>query len=83
MDPLTTYANCLNHLPIDLRAEVVLADMLDDGISLNDLILNPTGGFKRSFGRDISQTSWIDMPHSSQRMVQVDLNRTDMNDLLH
>ena len=82
MESLNAYADRLNHLPVDLRAEVVLADMLDDGISLDDLILNPVGAFKRAFGRDISQTEWVEAQHKSQRWLQIDLNRNGLYDLL-
>ncbi|MFD2934206.1 hypothetical protein [Spirosoma flavum] len=82
MEPLNAYAQRLNHLPLDFRAEVVLADMLEDGISLDDLILNPVGAFKRAFGRDISRTEWVESQYGSQRWLQIDLNRNGLYDLL-
>jgi hypothetical protein len=82
MESLTAYANSLNHLPFDLRAEVVMADMLDDGISTDDLIINPLGSFKRAFGRDISQVTWVEGQTNTQRWLQIDLNRTGLYDLL-
>lgn len=82
MEPVTAYAERLNHLPIDLRAEVVLADMLEDGISLDDLLVNPVGAFRRTFGRDISQVQWVESQIKSQRWLQIDLNRSGLYDLL-
>ncbi|WP_018620702.1 hypothetical protein [Spirosoma luteum] len=82
MEPLESYANRLDHLPEDLRAEVVLADMLEDGISLDELIINPLGAFKRTFGRDISQAQWVEAQHKVQRWLQIDLNRGSLYDLL-
>ncbi|GAB2556384.1 hypothetical protein [Spirosoma areae] len=82
MELLNDYAERLNHLPVDLRAEVVLADMLDQGISLDDLILNPVGAFRRAFGRDINRTEWVESQYSSQRWLQIELNRNGLYDLL-
>ncbi|MGA0560249.1 hypothetical protein ACO2Q8_26535 [Larkinella sp. VNQ87] len=82
MEPLTHYAERLNHLPVDLRAEVVLADMLEDGISPDALILNPVGGFKRAFGRDLARTEWVESQQSARRWLQIDLNRNGLYDLL-
>lgn len=82
MDTLATYPERLNHLPIDLRAEGVLADMLEDGISLEELIIKPVGNFKRAFGRDIHQVVWVEAQHRQQRWLQIDLNRSGLYDLL-
>lgn len=82
MEPLNAYAECLNHLPVDLRAEVVLADMLDDGVSLEELIINPVGLFKRPFGRDVSRVEWVEAQHKLQRWLRIDLNRSGLYDLL-
>lgn len=82
METLVDYFERLNHLPVDLRAEVVLAEMLDDGISLDDVIVNPVGAFNRATGRDISRTEWVEAQHKSQRWLQIDLNRTGLYDLL-
>ncbi|GAB3782982.1 type VI secretion system baseplate subunit TssG [Spirosoma horti] len=82
MKPVADYAERLNHLPVDLRAEVVLADMLEDGISPDDLIINPVGLFKRAFSRDIDRVHWVESQHSTQRWLQIDLNRSGLYDLL-
>ncbi|MVM30405.1 hypothetical protein GO755_10200 [Spirosoma sp. HMF4905] len=82
MEPLADYAERLNHLPTDLRAETVLADMLENGISFDDLIINPVGAFKRAAGRDIDRTEWIETQYKSQRWLQIELNRSGLYDLL-
>ncbi|MBC3788314.1 hypothetical protein [Spirosoma utsteinense] len=82
MNQLASYIERLNHLPVDLRAEVVVADMLDDGLLPDDLILNPVGAFKRAFGRDISRVDWIEATHKSQQWLRIDLNRAGLYDLL-
>lgn len=82
METLIDYATYLTHLPVDLRAEVVVADMFDDGISPDNLIVNPLGPFKRAFGRDISGAGWVEGPTRLQRWLQIDLNRTGLYDLL-
>ncbi|AKD55112.1 hypothetical protein [Spirosoma radiotolerans] len=82
MEPIEAYAERLNHLPVDLRAEVVLADMLEEGISPDDLIINPVGLFKRAFARDIDQVHWVESQQTTQRWLQIDLNRSGLYDLL-
>ncbi|MBD2701057.1 hypothetical protein IC229_10460 [Spirosoma sp. BT702] len=82
MELLNNYAERLKHLPFDLRAEVMLADMLDDGISFDELILNPIGPHKRAFGRDIDSTEWIESQRKAQRWLQINLNRSGLYDLL-
>ena len=82
MEPAATYPDRLNHLPIDLRAEVVVADLLEEGITLDELIINPAGGFKRAFGRDVSHVEWVEAQHKSQRWLQINLNRSGLYDLL-
>jgi type VI secretion system protein ImpH len=82
METLVDYAAYLTQLPVDLRAEVVVADMLEDGISPDDLIINSIGPFKRAFGRDISGARWVEGSTRLQRWLQIDLNRTGLYDLL-
>ncbi|UFH52069.1 hypothetical protein [Spirosoma sp. KNUC1025] len=82
MEPINDYADRLNHLSIDLRAEVVLADMVTDGVSLDDLILNPMGAFRRATGRDINDVSWVESERKVKRWLQINLNRSGLYDLL-
>ncbi|WP_461039598.1 hypothetical protein [Spirosoma harenae] len=82
MEPLSTYAERISQLPIDLKAEVVLADMLEAGIPLDELVMNPVGLTKRGFGRDINRVEWVEAQHISKKWLQVDLNRSGLYDLL-
>ncbi|GAA4395341.1 type VI secretion system baseplate subunit TssG [Nibrella viscosa] len=82
METLDSYAKRLNRLPIDLRLEVVLADMLEDGVSLDDLIVNPLGSFNRPFGRDIADTEWVEAQHGHRRWLQINVNRNGIYDFL-
>ncbi|GAB2530538.1 hypothetical protein [Spirosoma aerophilum] len=82
METLVDYASYLTQLPVDLRAEVVVADMLEDGISPDDLIINPLGPFKRAFGRDINGAGWVESQAMVESWLQIDLNRTGLYDLL-
>ncbi len=43
----------INKLPLDLRVEVVVADILSSGYDATDLFVNPTGIFQRRFNKDI------------------------------
>lgn len=79
---LSAYASWLNHLPIDVRAEVLVADMLDAGIAYDDLIIQSVGAFKRAFSRDVSHTDWFESQQQDRRWLQLYLNRAGLYDLL-
>ena len=80
MNPVASDIERLNHLPVDLRAEVVVADLLENGVSLDDLILDPSGGFRRAFGRDIDHAEWTEAQPS--QWLRIYLNRDGLYDRL-
>lgn len=49
-----------NHMPVDIRAEVMVADMIEMGLDPDDAIVSPAGLGKRSFSNDILRAKWIE-----------------------
>ena len=50
----------INNMPIDLRAEVIIADLIDLGLDPDDAIVSPVGLGKRSFSNDVLSSKWIE-----------------------
>lgn len=82
MDILETYIDRLNRLPVDLKTEVILADMVEDGISLDDVVVVPAGAFRRSVGRDLDGVEWFETSKGRKRWLRLTVNRDGLYDLL-
>lgn len=82
MENLETYAAQLNRLPADIRAEVLLADLLESGLSPEDLLVNPVGLFRRNFQNDVGQVTLIETPRTHQQKLQLSVNRDGLYDAL-
>jgi len=59
-----------------------MADLLEEDFRLDDLILNPVGGFRRAFGRDVSGAEWVEAQQGDRRWLRLDLNRDGLYDRL-
>ena len=53
--PAVTLLDSLHRQPYDLRLEVVLAELLDHGHSLDEFLVRPLGLFARSYRRDVGE----------------------------
>jgi hypothetical protein len=71
----------LDNIPMDLRVEVVVTDLLKSGFSLNDFFIHPVGIFKRRFGKDIADVERIDIKNSSD-VYYINVNREGFYDML-
>ena len=69
------------NLPIDLRAEVLVVDLIRKGFAPDDLFLRPVGLFKRRFGRDIEELEDLELKDGSSVTV-MNLNREGIYDCL-
>ncbi|MEP7111314.1 MAG: type VI secretion system baseplate subunit TssG [Ferruginibacter sp.] len=72
-------SNVVSELPYDLRAEVVIADLIQRGVIADDMIVSPIGLFKRRFSRDIAHIS-IKETDSGQKYTRVEINREGIYD---
>jgi hypothetical protein len=71
----------IRDMPYDLRAEVVLAELLEQGIEQDAVLVGSMGLFKRNFSRDIEKVSLMDWNKRRQSAL-VTLNREGMYDAL-
>jgi hypothetical protein len=71
----------IKKLPYDLRAEVVLADLLEKGLDEDVILISPKGLFKRKFSRDLEQLSALDMD-KKRKWIVASVNREGIYDAL-
>ncbi len=69
----------LDEVPLDLRAEVLVNDLIVRGISVNDLFVKPVGLFRRRFDKDIHSVEQVDLK-DGQRAQILRLNREGLYD---
>lgn len=71
----------LSDLPLDLRVEVLLADLSKKGYNINDLLIQPVGIFKRKFSRDIASVDTLELSNYNENVV-LRINREGLYDVL-
>ncbi|HMT28085.1 MAG TPA: type VI secretion system baseplate subunit TssG [Bacteroidia bacterium] len=71
----------LHSIPLDLRVEVVVTDLLKSGYSLDDFFVRPVGIFKRRFGKDISKVERVELQNNSE-IYNIEINREGFYDML-
>ena len=80
---LTQLKERINILPFDLRAEVVLAVLLDglkkDGA---DFLVKYHGQFKRPYSKDVLNCEIIDYDYDATQFLQINLSRDGIYDTL-
>src|SRR6478672_3774432 len=47
----------VNTLSTDFKADVIAAELIENGVPAEDVILFPLGGFQRPFGKDVETIS--------------------------
>ncbi len=71
----------INQIPLDLRVEVVIADLLKAGITLDDYFVQPVGIFKRRFNKDIHEVKKVELNNGSD-IYNILINREGFYDML-
>ena len=71
----------INDIPLDLRAEVVIADIMNSGYHATDLFIKPVGLFQRRFHKDILSTEVVEF-NNLQKAVFVNTSRESLYDML-
>ncbi len=74
-------AEIINGIPIDLRVEVVVADLLQSGFETTDILVCPIGIFKRRFNKDIESAEVVEF-NNHQQAVFVKTPRESIYDML-
>ncbi len=65
----------------DIKAEVLVADLIENGLKGEDFVAIPKGTFKRRYARDIDSTDEMKF-ENGQKVVRFSLNRDGLYDSL-
>jgi hypothetical protein len=71
----------IHDLKYDIKAEAVIADLLENGLAIEDFVVIPIGIFRRRYSRDIAYTSKIQLNNGSE-LLGINLNRDAIYDNL-
>lgn len=72
--------NEIDNLQGNLKSEVIITELLDNGVSINDLEIINTGSFLRPFRKDIEKVTLLDT--YSEYKLHLSLSRNGLYDLL-
>ena len=79
---LKKHKEAINRSSLDIRLEVLVADMLTDQINLEDLLICPAGLFKRRFHKDIEAAYIKEFLGNEQQFLALEVNREGIYDML-
>ena len=71
----------INHLRHDIKAEVIIADIIENGMSVADVVTIPDGLFKRGFNQDISKAE-VRKLNNGQSVLEIHITRDGIYDTL-
>ena len=71
----------LNEIPLDIRAEVVIADIISFGYNPNELFIKPAGIFQRRFNKDILKAELVEFKNKESALF-VETTREGIYDML-
>jgi hypothetical protein len=80
VEDYSSIANLLNHLPFDIRAEIVAADLIEQGIDPDQLIFKPVSLFKRRFSKDVSGAKIVE--NNDRQEIHIEVTRDGIYDTL-
>lgn len=56
----------IRNIRYDLKAEVILADLMTNGLESDDFVVIPNGTFKRRYSRDIAYTNPLKLQNGQE-----------------
>ena len=81
MDDLNEIASSINNILNDFRAEVIVADLLEKGVNLNDLVISNNGSFRRRYSKDFTFADVLRLSNG-QSLLNIHLTRDGLYDIL-
>jgi hypothetical protein len=81
MKDLTIIKDSINELTYDIKAEIVIADLLENGLRQTDCIVYPDGLFRRRFKKDVSHAELIEL-NNGQEVLGIHITRESIYDSL-
>jgi hypothetical protein len=74
-------AEAINRNSQDIKAEVLIADFMENGLNPEDFVVIPAGTFRRRFSTDLKKAEVLRL-NSNQQLLTVHVNRDGMYDSL-
>ncbi len=81
MKELADIASSVNHLVNDIRAEVIAADLIENGLNPAEVIIIPDGSFRRKYSTDIVKAEVISS-NNGQEILGIHVSRDGLYDTL-
>lgn len=81
MKDLAAIKDTINDLAYDIKAEVIIADLLENGMGQQDFIIVPDGLFRRRYKKDVTHADTIEL-NNDQHLLEVHLTREGLYDSL-
>jgi len=81
MNDLKEIAASVNHLKHDIKAEVIAAEVIQNGLNPAEIVIIPDGSFKRKFSKDILQAEVI-KSENGQKVLGIHVTRDGLYDSL-
>ncbi|MBS1948756.1 MAG: hypothetical protein JST47_13415 [Bacteroidetes bacterium] len=72
----------LNRMQLDIRLEIILAELVSDSLSMDDISVINNSLFKRCYHRDIEKTEQVEYGHSKKKKLRFVVNRDGVYDKL-
>jgi len=82
MQDIENYIDQLNRLPVDIRAEVLVANLLETGLAMDDIVVSPVGLFRRNFQNDVGKAEILELTRGQQKKLRLEINRDGLYDAL-
>jgi hypothetical protein len=71
----------LNQLPFDIRAEIIAADLMEQGVDPDRVIFKPVSLFKRRFSNDVTAVKLAESPAGDQE-IHIEITRDSIYDTM-
>jgi hypothetical protein len=81
MNNLNEIAGSVNGLLYDIKAEVIIADLIENKVNPADIVFIPDGSFKRNYTHDILFAE-VRKLNNSQQVVNIHTSRDGLYDSL-
>ena len=78
---LDRIAAAISQLQDDIKAEAIIADIIENGVSPEDIVTVPDGLFKRRFNQDISNAE-VKRLNNDQKVLELHITRDGIYDAL-
>jgi len=81
MNDLTKIASSINHLRHDIKAEAIVAEIIENGLNPLEIVIIPDGSFRRKYSRDITYAEVI-KSENGQKVLGIHVSRDGLYDSL-